>query len=97
MKLELKDPHTGRQVEIELPDWKILTGMMGATASFRSLASVHVLGAMVANPSYHPQPQPGEDGAQACARRAVDYAEALEAELNHRQAAAAAERNENTP
>lgn len=94
MKLELKDPQTGRQVELELPDWKLLTGMMGATASFRSLASLHALSAMIANPSYYPNAQPGEDGAQAFARRAVDYAEALETELRRRTSA---EQKETTP
>lgn len=88
MKLEMKDPGTGKQVAIELPDWKILTGLMGATASFRSLASVHVLSAMLANPSYQPTAENGEEGSHAYARRAVDYADALLTELQKREVAA---------
>lgn len=95
MKLDLKDPQTGRQVEVNLPDWKILMGMMGATTSFRSLAAMHALAGMLANTDYHPQPEPGEDAPQTYARRAADYGEALEAELQRRQAAAG-EGKENT-
>ena len=71
MNLQMKDPQSGRLVEIEIPDWKLMTGMMGATASFRSLASLHVMAAMVANPDYHPHPEQGEDAPQAYLCRAA--------------------------
>jgi len=87
MKLDLKDPQTGRQVEVTLPEWKLLMGMMEAAASFRSLASVHALAGMLANPEFEPLREDGEDTPQAYARRAVDYGEALEAELQRREAA----------
>jgi hypothetical protein len=97
MKLEMKDPQTGRQIEVGIPDWQLLVGMMGATTSFRSLASIHILGAMISNRDFEPARDEGEDGPQAYARRAVDYAEALETELHRRQAAASAERKEKAP
>lgn len=97
MKLEMKDPQSGRQVEIGIPDWQFLVGMMGAAASFRSLASVHILGAMLASPDFSPARDEGEDGPQAYARRAVDYAEALEAELHRREAVTTASRKEGAP
>jgi hypothetical protein len=97
MNLSMRDPQSGRQVEIGIPDHQILLGMIGAQSSFRGLASVHVLAAMIANPDFTPARDQGEDAPQAYARRAVDYAEALEAELHRRAAAAAAERKESAP
>ena len=29
MKLEMRDPQNGRQVELDLPEWKLMMGMMG--------------------------------------------------------------------
>jgi hypothetical protein len=91
MKIELKDPTTGKQAVLEVPEWKMLLGMVAAASDFRSLASVHVLAAMLANPEYMPPKENGEETPAAYARRACDYADALLAELQRRTAKAAAE------
>ena len=70
---------------IEINEWKLLTALMGAAASFRYLTASHALSAMLANPAFDPLKREGEESPQAYARRAVDYADALLAELEKRE------------
>jgi hypothetical protein len=93
MKMQLRDPQTGRQVEMQMPEWNLLLGMVSAASEFRSLASVHVLAAMLANPQFEPTRQDGEEASDAYARRACDYADALLSELHRRQAQASGATN----
>ncbi len=89
MKIELRDPQTGRQVEMQMPEWNLLLGMVSAASEFRSLASVHVLAALLTSPNYNPaRAEDGETTEQAYARRACDFADALLSELHRRQAQA---------
>ncbi|MCU0783207.1 MAG: hypothetical protein MUF81_03995 [Verrucomicrobia bacterium] len=97
LKFRVTEMATGKRLEIEVPDgWKIFMAMIHATASFRYQASAHALAAMLANPKFEPAREDGEDAPEAYARRAVDYAEALEKELNRRERTAAAETKETT-
>ena len=71
--------------------WRLFAGMAAFSISFHSQASTHALAALLANPQFIPAREPGEGPAQAYARCACDYADALQTELTRRQAAAAAD------
>ena len=86
MKVDIYDPVTSERAALNLPDWKMILAMLHPATNFRSLASIHALAAMLANPQFEPTRQEGEEAPDAYARRACDFADALLAEL-HRRAA----------
>jgi hypothetical protein len=87
-QIDIYQPDTGERAKLELPDSQIVCALFEPTRSFRSLASVHILAALLNSPGYNPvRQQDGEMEEQAYARRACDYADALLAELQSRQAA----------
>lgn len=54
-------------------------------AKARGVIASHCLAALLANPSFTPQRDAGEELTEAYARRAVDCADALISELEHRK------------
>jgi hypothetical protein len=84
--IDIYDPITGERAALALPDWKMILAMLDPATNFRSPASIHVLSAMLAKPQFEPTRQDGEETAEAYARRACDYADALLVELQRRTA-----------
>jgi hypothetical protein len=82
---------TGEQIKLDVPDDHAVLSVLRPRPTLRSLASVHVLAAMLAHPKFEPPRQEGETTEQAYARRACDFVDALLAELQKRTDKAGAE------
>ena len=77
-----------RHEAMEIPGWKFMATLLSVGVPLRSYVATHTLAAMLANPQFEPVKKGGEDAAQAYARRAADYADALVNELERRSGAA---------